>query len=270
MASVPQIITRQQMQTIAPSVFADSPWEGMSERYRQIPTIEVIDRLADQGFLPVAASQSRSRVPGKGMFTKHLLRLRHEDFLRPGVVGDEIPELVLTNSHDGSGAYRFLAGIFRLVCSNGMIVQSSDFGGVSVRHQGGADFDQKVLDATFSVVENTQKVTESISEWKQLALPAPKQLAYANAASELMNSDNIKPEQLLKARRTEDQPDSGGNRSVWGTFNTVQENLMKGGLTGYSPRGRRVRTRPIKNVQQDVSVNRALWRLTEEMAKLAS
>src|SRR6476469_6888602 len=104
-----------QLRRTAPSVFAVNPWDRMSGRYRMVPTIEVVGMLRDKGFHPVRAEQSRARIDGKGAFTRHLLRFRHADHLSPLTVGAEVPELVMVNSHDGTSAYRFLAGIFRLV-----------------------------------------------------------------------------------------------------------------------------------------------------------
>jgi hypothetical protein len=265
-----QILSPDRLRQIAPSVFASNPWGGMSDRYKFVPTGDVLDIIAGLGFYPVKASQSKSRIPGKGEFTRHMLRLRHEDNLRQNV-GEEFPELVLTNSHDGTSAYRFMSGIFRLVCSNGMVVSSADFGSISVKHSGGNDFEQRIIDATYSVVEDMPKTVEQIGEWKQLQLPPPVQAAYATAAHELLGEtvrDHIKPEKLLQARRTEDAADrSTGERSLWTTFNTVQENLTKGGLTGFTERGRRTRTRPVKAVETDIRLNRALWVLTDELAK---
>ena len=142
------------LRRLAPSIFAASPWGRMSDRYKMVPTIEVVAMLAERGFRPVRAQQSRSRIEGKGDFTRHLIRFRHDDYLDQAA-GAELPELVLTNSHDGTSAYRFLSGIFRLVCSNGLTVQSADFGSIAVRHSGGRDFEQRVIDATYKVIEDT-------------------------------------------------------------------------------------------------------------------
>jgi hypothetical protein len=109
--------------------------------------------LRDKGFLPVRSEQSRSRIPGKGDFTRHMIRFRHADFVSPMTVGAEIHELVLVNSHDCSSAYEFLAGIFRLICRNGMVVQSADHGSIAVRHLGGSDFHERVSDATYQIME---------------------------------------------------------------------------------------------------------------------
>jgi hypothetical protein len=262
-ATVPAVLSRDDLRRTAPSVFAEQPWHGMSGRYRMVPTVEVVDILRERGFLPVKAQQSRARIPEKGDFTRHLIRFRHADYLGPLAVGLETPELVLTNSLDGSSAYRFMAGIFRLVCGNGLTVQSADFGSISVRHSGGGDFRERIIDATYQVVEETPRALEKIGAWKQIGLTPP-QLAFAAGASELKPNPSITPTHLLVPRRTEDdRPD------LWHTLNRVQENVIKGDLRAINAGGRRIRTRPIRSVDADIRINRALWRLAEEMAKLA-
>jgi hypothetical protein len=252
----------------APSIFATSPWDTMSNRYRFVPTIDVLNTLADHGFYPVKAAQSRTRIPGKGNFTRHMVRLRHENYLTPTAVGDEVPEVVLVNSHDGTSAYKFLSGIFCLVCSNGMIVCAEDMGSVSVRHQGGQDaedFSTRVIDATFQVVDGASKAMERIGEWKQIELSDPQRTAFATAALELRGEaavQNFRPTDLLRPRRYEDN-----GKSLWTTVNVVQEHLTKGGDTGLTPKGRRTRTRPVKSVTEDVRLNKAIWTLAEQLAK---
>lgn len=262
-------LTNNDLRHLTPSVFAASPWQRMSERYRFVPTIDVVDMLREQGFSPVRAQQSRSRIEGKGAFTKHMIRFRHADYLQPTQVGEELPELVLVNSHDGTAAYRLFAGIFRLVCSNGLIIASANFGSFSVRHSGGDDFRSRIIDATYQIVEETPKAFRQVEEWKQIELTRPKQIAFANAASELKPNAAINPAHLLTARRDEDATNSDASRDLWRTTNVIQESLIRGGIQGRSGTGRRIKTRPIKAVDSDIKINRALWRLAEEMAKLA-
>jgi hypothetical protein len=85
-------------------------------RDRVLPTRPREGRRPEQAL----AEQSRTRIPGKGDFTLHMVRFRHAEHLSPLAVGAEVPELVLVNSHDGASAYKFMAGVFRLVCSNGV------------------------------------------------------------------------------------------------------------------------------------------------------
>jgi len=239
----------------------------MSGRYRMVPTIEVVDILRERGFVPVRAEQSRTRIPGKGEFSRHLIRFRHAGHLTPAALGEELPELVLANSHDGTSAYRFMAGIFRLVCSNGLIVQSADFGSISVKHSGGRDFHDRILEATFQVARDTPRTMGQIEEWKGITLTRSRQLAFADAAMELKPNPSIKPAFLLTARREEDFTAHDASRDLWRTFNVIQENLIRGGLQGTNARGRRIRTRPIRSVAADIAVNRALWTLAESFSR---
>jgi hypothetical protein len=260
-----QALSTEQLQKMVPSVFAIEPWGRMSDRYRFVPTIEVVDVLRDQGFLPVRANQSRTRIPGKGEFTKHMLRFRHTDYLRSMQVGEEIPELVLTNSHDGTSAYKFNSGVFRLVCTNGLVVASHDWGGIAVRHKGAIDFRERVIDATFEIVEQTPKTMAQIDTWKQLQLTPPQQTAFGEAAKELLDNQHVTVPQLLAPRRPEDR-----QNDLWHTMNRVQENMMKGGLRGRTERGRRTQTRPITSVDRDLKLNKALWTLAERMSTLVN
>ncbi len=266
-ATLPAILSNETLRRACPSVFAATPYHGMSRRYRMVPTIEVVDILRDRGFQPVKAVQNRSRIEGKQAYTRHMIRFRHNDYLTPQTVGSELPELVLSNSHDGTAAYRFNSGIFRLVCSNGLLIAAADFGGISVKHSGGSDFHDRILDATFRIVEDTPKTLAKIEDWKRLALPAPIQTAYAEAAHTLLDNPSITPAQLLTPRRVEDKAAADGSRSLWVTYNTVQESIMKGGIEGHAPTGRRTTTRPVKSVERDLRLNRALATLAEQLAQ---
>ena len=260
-----RVLDNDALRLIAPSIFAAHPWEAMSQRYRMAPTIEVVDMLRDKGFLPVRAQQSRARIPGKADFTKHMIRFRPADLIDgPLAVGDIFPELVLTNAHDGTSAYKFDMGLFRLACSNGLVVKSEDIGGISVRHSGGDDFAQRVIDVTYEVLDQGPKTLAQVETFRQLQLSPPQREIFAQAAHELTSNESITPEQLLHARR---QADIGTD--LWKTSNVVQENMTQGGLRGKSPSGRRYTSRPIKSVGEDVRINKALWTLTERMAQLA-
>jgi hypothetical protein len=253
------------LRRLAPSIFAPAPWGGMSGRYRMVPTIEVVGILRDKGFLPVRAEQSRARTPDRRDVTRHMIRFRHSDHVSPLTVGAEVPELVLVNSHDGTAAYRFMAGIFRLVCSNGMVVQSADTGSIAVRHTGGADFHERVIDATYQIMDDAPRTLEKIGAWKGIDLTPPQREAFAAAALELKDNRAVTPAQLLAPRRPEDRA-----TDLWTTAGVVQEHLLRGGDRGRAASGRRTTTRPVKSVAEDVRLNRALWTLTERLAEAVS
>jgi hypothetical protein len=253
-----------QLRRLVPSIFAPAPWGGMSGRYRMVPTIEVVGMLRDRGFLPVRAEQSRARTPDRRDVTRHMVRFRHADHLSPLAVGAEAPELVVVNSHDGTSAYRFMAGIFRLVCSNGMVVQSGDTGSIAVRHSGAADLRERVVDATFQIMDEAPRTLAKIERWKGIELTPPQREAYA-AALERKDTRAIRPAQVLAPRRPEDR-----RSDLWATASVVQEHLLRGGDLVRAATGRWTTTRPVKSVGEDLRLNRALWTLTEKLAEAVS
>jgi len=265
-----QALTMDQLQLAVPSAFATSAHESRSARYTYIPTSDIIAGMMKEGFQPFKAMQSRSRIAGKAEFTKHLIRFRHADYGMVNV-GDSVPEVVLINSHDGTSAYKLIAGIFRLVCSNGMVVSESETGSVSVMHKG--NILDNVIEGSYRVVKDSAVALETSRVWGQLQLSNGEQSAFAEAARELRFADAegkistpITAQQLLRPRRSEDH-----GSDLWKTMNCVQENVIKGGLHGRevsNGRLRNVSTRAVKGIDQDVKLNRALWTLAEKMAEL--
>lgn len=263
------ILTNEAIRAMAPSVFAERPWHGMSERYAFIPTIAVVDSMRDNGFQPVKVSQARTRIEGKGEFTKHLIRFRDmrngEDPLalhRGGLY----PEVVLTNSHDGLSAYKLNAGVFRCVCINGLMAGDS-YSQLSVRHSGNVD---GVMNATFELVNEFPKLMGQVEEFGQLQLSAPAASAFAEAALSLRYDDDspspVQPAQILRPKRSADT-----SRDLFTTFNVVQEHLTQGGARGRNPVTRnRASVRAVTGISENSRLNKALWTLTEAMAKLVA
>jgi hypothetical protein len=266
----------EQIAHLAPSAVATTAHASRSERYTYIPTIEVIKGMQSEGFFPVFAKQSTARDESKANFTKHMVRFRRSG--QDLAVGDVFPEIVLVNSHDGSSAYELMAGLWRLACSNGMTVSESTLAAIKVRHTG--NIVHNVIEGSFSIAEQSQKTLGKVKDWTGLQLTDGEQGIFAEAAHTLRFADEngqthtpITPRQLLDIRRT---ADSGND--LWRTFNRVQENTVRGGLTartrsGYDAdqrwqRSRAVTTREIKGIDQDVKLNRALWTLAEKMAEL--
>jgi hypothetical protein len=233
----------------------------------------VIEAMIKAGFQPFSAVQSRTRTEGKSEFTKHMIRFRHQDVSRSLAVGDVIPEVVLINSHDGTSAYKLIAGLYRLVCSNGMMVSDAEIDAINVTHKGNILRD--VVEGSRRLIADTQKSIGTVQRWTRLQLTDGEQRAFAESAHTLRFADSdgnvttpITPAQLLAPRRREDV---GGD--LWRTFNRVQENVIAGGLSAIQrdANGRRVRrisTRRINGIDQDVKLNRSLWQLASRMAEL--
>jgi hypothetical protein len=261
-----------EMRQAAPSIFAVTAHESRSERFKPIPTIEILRALTKEGFVPVGAKQSRTRTEGKANFTKHLIRLRRVDDGRSYSVGDNVCEILLKNANDGTSAYELMAGIFRIRCLNSLVAQVGTVEAIRVRHSG--DVAGKVIEGTYSVLNETEKVLAAPQDWSGILLNTDEQAILAEAAHLLRFGDAqgevrtpIKPAQLLIPRRHGDDAND-----LWTTFNLLQENTIKGGLRGVSRdeygRLRRVKSRAVKGIDQDIRLNKALWTLSQKMAEL--
>lgn len=263
-------LTRELIRKVAPSVFADSAHESRSDRYTYLPTIDIVERMVKEGFAPVMASQSRSRIPGKSEFTKHMLRFRHRsDIAKAAKVGETVNEVVLVNSHDGTSAYLLTAGVYRFVCSNGMVVPASIVGDIKVQHRG--NILDNVIEGSYRILEDTAEISGSISRMQGTLLTSKDQEVLAHAALDLRygHDDNnnllspITTNTALYTRRIEDR-----QTDLWHTFNRLQENLTKGGMRGHTANGNRTTTREITGIDQSLTLNRELWALADAFAAL--
>jgi hypothetical protein len=256
-------LSQDQINRFAPSVFATHAHARVSERYQFISTLDMIGALEREGWLAVHAEESRVRIADREGFSKHLLRFRRFDQALP-LVGDSFPEVVIVNSHDGSCSYQIHAGLFRLVCSNGMIIANADMGQVRRRHTGEAL--GEIIEGTYEIVEALPTIAGQVNTFQQIDLKPAEQQAFAESALSLRWDDGkalITPTQLLQARRLEDR-----SNDLWTTYQRVQENMLKGGQRGANSTGRRTTTRAVKSVDGNVKINKALWLLTERMAEL--
>jgi hypothetical protein len=269
-------LTESEMFCIAPSIFATQAHESRSERFRPIPTIEIVRGLAKEGFAVVGAKQSVTRVPDKAPYAKHLLRIRKMDAGVTHRVGDTVMEMLLKNANDGTAAYDLMAGLFRICCLNSLVAQKDTIDTLKVRHSG--DVMGKVIEGTYRVMTAAEQVMAAPQDWAQLKLAREEQAALAEAAHVLRFGEvederpaTIDPSRLLAPRRVED----ANRNDLWTTFNVVQENMIKGGLRGVSINAetgarRRMTTRAVNGIDQDVRLNKALWLLGERMAQLKS
>lgn len=265
------VLTNEAIQKVAPSAFAGQAFERQSSRYAFLPTVAVIDGLRNNGYLPVSAEQSRTKIEGKKFFTKHRIQFEAANRLDT-VVGDTTIRIVLINSHDGTSSYHLSMGAFRKTCMNGAHVSEGLIQSIRVRHTG--NIVDQVLDSTEQMIEQAPRVTQVITEWKQIILTNGEAKLLAEQALSLRYDGQapISPENLLRVRRPEDN-----QNDLWTVFNRIQEGATRGGdrylqdvrdenneLQGH----RRMKTRAVNGIDQNTKLNKALWTLTEKMAEL--
>ena len=260
-------LTNDQIAKIAPSVFASHADSARGERYRFVPTIEVVNALRDEGFFPMKVTASRCKTDDGVDYVKHSIRFRREQDMNTKLakVGGVFPEIALTNSHNGTSGFIVDPALLRLVCSNGLVVSDSQ-GALRYRHSGKDDLTDRVLEGVFSIVEDFPMIADKIEEWSEVQLSNEQRYAFAKSALPLRFEETagVDPLSLLTPRRYGDS-----RQDLFTTFNVVQENIVRGGVRlGRGPSGRMQRSREIKSVDRDLKLNRALWTLADELAKL--
>jgi hypothetical protein len=245
---------------IAPSIFAEEKHGSRSERYTYIPTIQVVEGLRKEGFMPFSACQSRSRIEGKSEFTKHMLRFRQDGLIK----AEEANEIILINSHDGTSSYQMIGGMFRFVCCNGMVT-GDVIEDIRIKHKG--QIVENVIEGAFTILDQFAPAIEHREIMKDTRLNRGEQEIFARAAMALKYDEKdeapISTRQILQPKRMADKQDD-----LWTNFNVIQENLIRGGIHGRSSNGRNMTTRPVESIDGSVKLNRALWILADEMARI--
>jgi len=231
---------------------------GITDKYVHVPTEKVIEDIIELGWTPINAYRvaSRGKRTGTG---RHMVKFVNYDFMEEGKT--EYPELLLTNSHDGTTAFKLDVGIFRLVCSNGMVVKSQDFGSMRVRHYG-YDF-ETIKGAVNDLVEQIPDYLKQVEEMKEQKLERDQMLEFARQAAMLrmtkVNEEAIDEvvdiEDLLESTRKEDD----GN-GLWEVFNRLQEKVVNGKFN-YAFGKKERKARPVKGFKSQVKLNQDLWEL---------
>jgi len=264
-----EFMTREQIQEACPVAFAGTPSDEVSKHYTHIPTDRVIDDMEKLGWGVIDAKQVKARKKATQGFQKHMLVFRHPDLMVEGKDGDDVwPQIIMTNSHDGKNSFTFQAGMYRFVCSNGLVIADQEFGKMKIRHMG---YDFETLRETIGeMVEKLPLTVESMNTFKQTELTKPQKYDLARRAiatrfklqkdQKVDQVYKIDLDEVLKPVRKEDAGDD-----LWSVFNLVQEKVVEGDFEYVS--GVKVRkARKIKNFKQDLDVNQKLFEIAKEFA----
>jgi hypothetical protein len=248
------ILSPEMLRERVPAAFAEGAHERTSPSYTFISTAHVLDALSVAGFLPVEARQaSRARSP---VHARHLIRLRRR--YETVQFRDAIPEILFLNSHDATSAYQLRVGLFRVVCTNGLVVSAGVFPVWRVMHRG--DVVADVVAAALQISQRFETLAAAVDRMERTPLDRLQQMDFAAEALALRFPkdlpDALEPARFLVPRRSEDL----GN-DLWHTFNVLQENLIRGGILRRTASNRLRRTRRINGIQEDVRLNSALWEL---------
>lgn len=242
-----------------PSIFAEGPSPLVSNKYQFIKTSDVLESLSTLGWNPREMSEVKARKPHTKGFQKHLVRLSNPEFKTINV-GDEVPELVLTNSHNGKNSFSFRIGIYRMVCSNGLIIPTEEFTNVTVKHVG--SMGSQIKEIIEKMSGSFSDVYSDISRMKSRKMSTREISDFAKGAANLRSStlsERITShiEGVVSPQRNSDEGDD-----LWRIFNRAQENLMQGNFETKTKKGKRKGT-SIRSIDKGIKMNEDLWNLAK-------
>jgi hypothetical protein len=251
-------LTKEQIKEKAKSIFATGGGVNTSERYSHIPTYQIVEDMKVLGWEVVDVKEVKAR---KNVgFQKHLVVFRNNDIVIDGKDGDTVfPQILLTNSSDGKNAFTFRAGLFRLVCENGLVISTQDFANMRIRHYG---YKFEDLKATITnIVEKLPLTVASMNKFKQIQLNKKQIIKLAKEALNIrfgeveMNRITVDWNEFVKPTRREDE-----GTDLWSVFNVVQEKVLEGDFN-YVAGNKSRKARKIKNFNQDMELNSRLYEL---------
>jgi hypothetical protein len=256
-------LKEENLRIAAPSIFASGPMSGVSRSYTFVPTVRMVDQLCEHNWVPVQVDEQRIRNEARRGFQKHLIRFRRVEQME--TLDEWNVELVLINSHDCGSAYQLHAGIYRRICSNGLVCGEGSFSALRFRHAGLVT--EEVVQASFRLLDFMPRVGELVNRFRSRELEVRESLDFARHALRLRyNSAESAPvdsDTLLKARRSDDE-----GTDLWRTLNRVGENLERGGLSDFhrDQRGKLRSVRALRGIDSKVTLNKGLWDLAERLA----
>ena len=267
-------MTKDQIREKAPFVFAaDKTNPNTSERYSFTSTEQLIDDMAKLGWGVTECKQQR---PNKRTNVRsfHTIAFQNPEVFTTDDNGeiDAFPRIVVSTSHDGFHSFKFMSGIYRLICSNGLIVCDNEFAAFTLRHIN-YSYDE-LMRIVAQSIEFTKKKVSVINDMqeKNLTVEQKRELARRAIAIrkgvkewEELKVDNQDIDGILEPVRNEDKGDS-----LWNVFNVLQEKVITGDFKlGKTKTGKNRKARPITSAAKDIDVNQSLFLTATEYLQAA-
>lgn len=243
-----------------PLAYATAPTNPkVSDKYVQANTSTVIDDMAKLGWYPVEAKQKKARKNSSGIQSFHMIAFQNPEVkIMQGEDVEAYPRIILTNSHDGMASFRFRVGLYRCICSNGLVICDENFADLTIRHINYTFDDLRHL--VVKTMSDLPAYIEIMNKMKQTTLDKSQKYDFALRMLKLRKNvpDNEKLNvsertltDILTPIRKEDEGDS-----LWNVFNVLQEKMIKGGFMVESGKEDKLRKmRPVKSFARDLSVN---------------
>lgn len=261
-----------ELKTYAPAVFAEKAAEGVTNRYTFIGSQEIVSRIMDLGWELHSAKQN-----GPNPFSRHMVRFTNPNLGWFKTKTDNVmPQIILDNSHNRASGLQLHMGLFRLVCTNGLVIAIPGmYSGIKFRHMG---VDKEELKRVLDVAAEQYKVVgDHVNDMMEVSMREDQAEEFAITAIArrephmFINEDgtintkkvtaSTNPKEIIQPIRGEDRADN-----LWTVFNVIQERMIKGGYARISGSGRNSTVRGLTNAVRNVELNKELWTIAETFA----
>lgn len=264
------ILSTERIAQLAPAVFATTKHERLTDRYVSLHTSDVLPVLADYGYQPVQAAQKRSRGTSPE-FAQHMMAFAKVDGI-DAPIEDIRPEIILYNSHDGTGSVKLFAGAFRFICSNG-IVAGDGFSSRIYHSKSLLGFEQmlrntvETLPALMDKINRLRNIQLDSEQARELAIAGVKTRWVEYTGQETKGSYAVAQtvKDVIAVNRREDNM-----ADAWTVFNRVQEGVIRGNalirsITAVHPEGVMRKARALSSIKEHVRINQELWNIADEL-----
>ena len=264
------ILSTERIAQLAPAVFATTKHERLTDRYVSLHTSDVLPVLADYGYQPVQAAQKRSRGTSPE-FAQHMMAFAKVDGV-DAPIEDIRPEIILYNSHDGTGSVKWFAGAFRFICSNG-IVAGDGFSSRIYHSKSLLGFEQMLR----NTVETLPSLMDKINRLRSIQLDGEqaRELAIAGVNTRWVEYTGQETKGSYAVAQTVKDVIAVNRREdnyldAWTVFNRVQEGVIRGNalirsITKACPEGTMRKARALSSIKEHVRINQELWNIADTL-----
>lgn len=209
-----------------------------------IPTLDVITKLQHEGWQLKGVDEQRGK---NRKISSNYVQMQHPDFAVKNSKGKDeaYTSITISNSCNGNKPLQMSLGMFRQVCTNGLVAFDQHAEAENIKH---IEINYMNLDRfIISVTNKTGKLLNEVNEMKHkgLSIEDMRKLATEAARLRYNDLDDINIDDLLTVNRVEDE-----SNDLWTVFNRIQENL----------------THDVSNMNEDIRLNKQLFSLANQYA----
>lgn len=246
----------------APSIFSETPIEGVSNLYHFVKTSEILDTFREAGYYPILAGEAKSRTQEGQPYVKHLIQFRSLENLLKTPKDGLYYDICIKNSHNLTSSFTLELACYRLICSNLLTVPSDQLMYRRIIHKG---FQQsKITRAIEEMVNYIPTVEKEIEVMKRITLNDVEALALSKTAIDIRfdtTKHDIDPQELLAINREEDSYPSAFNY-----YNRIQESIINGGLKLRNTLSQKVTTsKAVTAIDEKIRLNKELYKTIQNL-----